>query len=113
MQETLFHFLGQKVALRKGIGFLLEGVYRLYTPVFLAFPGGSDNREYACNEGDLSSNPWVGMIPGGGHGNPLQYSCLENPHGQRTGGQLSIGSKRVLYDWATKHSSTEPRQGDP
>ena len=27
---------------------------------------------------------WVGKIPGGGHGNPLQYSCLENPHGQRS-----------------------------
>ena len=29
-------------------------------------------------------DPWVGKIPGGGHGNPLQYSCLENPHGQRS-----------------------------
>ena len=27
---------------------------------------------------------WVGKIPGGGHGNPLKYSCLENPHGQRS-----------------------------
>ena len=29
-------------------------------------------------------NPWAGKIPGGGHGNPLQCSCLENPHGQRS-----------------------------
>ena len=29
-------------------------------------------------------NPWVAKIPGGGHSNPLQYSCLENPHGQRS-----------------------------
>ena len=35
-----------------------------------------------ANAGDISScrfNPWAGKIPGGGHGNPLQYSCLENP----------------------------------
>ena len=33
--------------------------------------------------GDLGSIPGLGRSPGGGHGNPLQYSCLENPHGQR------------------------------
>ena len=36
------------------------------------------------NAGDLSSIPGLGRCPGGGHGNPLQYSCLENPHGQRS-----------------------------
>ena len=34
--------------------------------------------------------------PGGGHGNPLQYSCLENPHGQRS--LQSMGSQRVGHD---------------
>ena len=34
--------------------------------------------------GDLGSIPGLGRSPGGGHGNPLQYSCLENPHGQRS-----------------------------
>ena len=34
----------------------------------------------------------------------LQCSCLENPHGQRTGGLQSMGSKRVRLDWVTKHS---------
>ena len=33
---------------------------------------------------DLGSIPWLESSPGGGHGNPLQYSCLENPHGQRS-----------------------------
>ena len=33
---------------------------------------------------DGSSIPGSGRSPGGGHGNPLQYSCLENPHGQRS-----------------------------
>ena len=50
----------------------------------LAFPGGSDGKESACNAGDLGSIPGLGRSPGGGHGNPLQCSCLEDPHGQRT-----------------------------
>ena len=50
----------------------------------LGFPGGSDGKESACKEGDLGSVPGLGRSPGGGHGNPLQYSCLENPHGQRS-----------------------------
>ena len=41
-------------------------------------------KESACNAGDLSSIPGLGRSPGRGHGNPLQYSCLENPHGQRS-----------------------------
>ena len=48
------------------------------------FPGGSDGKESACNEGDLGSIPGLRRSPGGGHGNPHQYSCLENPHGQRS-----------------------------
>ena len=47
------------------------------------FPGGSDGKESVCNAGDLGLIPELGRSPGGGHGNPLQYSCLENPHGQR------------------------------
>jgi len=46
----------------------------------LGFPGGSDGKESACNVGDLGSILGLGRSPGGGHGNPLQYSCLENPH---------------------------------
>ena len=43
------------------------------------FPGGSDSKESACNVGDLCSIPGWGGSPGGGHGNPLQPSCPENP----------------------------------
>ena len=45
----------------------------------MGFPGGSDAKESACNVGDLASIPGLGRSPGGGYGNPLQYSCLENP----------------------------------
>ena len=43
------------------------------------FPGGSVSKESACNEGDLGLIPGLGRSPGGGHGNPLQYSRQENP----------------------------------
>ena len=43
------------------------------------FSGGSDGKESACNVGDLGSIPGLGRSPGGGHGNPFQYSCLGNP----------------------------------
>ena len=50
---------------------------------WLSIPGGSDSKEPAFSVGDPGSIPGLGRSPGGGHGNPLQYSCLENPHGQR------------------------------
>ena len=50
----------------------------------MGFPGGSDGEESTCNVGDLSSIPGLGRSPGGGHGNPLHCSCLEDPHGQRS-----------------------------
>ena len=48
------------------------------------FPGSSADKESICNEGDLGSIPGLGRSPGGGHYNLLQFSCLENPHGQRS-----------------------------
>ena len=43
------------------------------------FPGGSDGKASAYNAGDWGSTPGSGRSPGEGNGNPLQYSCLENP----------------------------------
>ena len=50
---------------------------------YRGFPAGSDGKESACNAGDPGSTPGSGRSPGGGHGNPPQYSCLENPCRQR------------------------------
>ena len=44
-----------------------------------SFPGGSDGKESACDTGDVGLIPGWGRSPGEGNGNPLQYSCLENP----------------------------------
>ena len=48
------------------------------------FPGGADGTESTCSVGDLSSILGLGRFPKGGLGNPLQYSYLENSHGQRS-----------------------------
>ena len=45
----------------------------------MGFPSSIDNKASACNIGDLGSIPGLGRSPGEGNGNPLQYSCLENP----------------------------------
>ena len=47
----------------------------------MGFPGGSDSKESTCNAGDLGLIPGLGRSHAGGLGNPLQYSCLENPMG--------------------------------
>ena len=50
----------------------------------MGFPGGLDSEDSLCNAGALGSIPGLERSPGGGHGNPLQYSFLEIPHGQRS-----------------------------
>ena len=69
MRETRLPSLGWEDLLEKGM---------LPIPVSLGFSGSSDSKESACNVGDPASIPGLGRSPGGGHGNPLQYSCLEN-----------------------------------
>ena len=70
-------------------------VSHLYT---VGFPDGSDGKESACNVRDLGSIPGLGRSPGAGTGYPLQDSCLENPHGQR--------SLAGYIPWSLKKSDT-------
>ena len=51
-----------------------------------------------ANVGDVGSIPGSGRSPGGGHGNPSQYSCLENP--------MDRGACRATVTWATVHGVT-------
>ena len=65
-------------------------------PVFLGFPGGSDSKESICNVGDLDLIPGLGRCPGGGPNKLLQYSCLGNPHAQRSlAGYSPRGCKKL------------------
>ena len=65
------------------------------------YPGSSAGKESTWNAGDLGSIPELGRSPGEGHGNLLQYSGLENPHGQRSLVGYRSQSRRVRHDWAT------------
>ena len=59
-----------------------------------------------CRRRDLGSIPGLGSSPGGGHGNPLQYSCLENPMMEESGRLQSMGSQRAGHTEATEHACT-------
>ena len=62
------------------------------------FPGSSDGKESAYNEGDLGLIPGLGRSPGGRHDKPLQYSCLENPMDRGTWGVIVHGVARAGND---------------
>ena len=68
--------------------YIVPGVAKSQTRLsdfhFTGFPGDSAGKESTCNVGDLGLIPGLGRSPEGGHDYPLQYSCLENLHGQRS-----------------------------
>ena len=68
----------------------------------LCFPLCSDSKEFTCSVEDLGSIHGLGRSTGGRNGNPLQYSCLENPHGQR--------SLAGYSPWGPKASDTTKQQ---
>ena len=79
------------------------------THTHAVFPDGSMGKESTCNAGDAGDSGSIlglGRSPGGGHGNPLQYSCLENPMDRGTCGLQSTGSKELDKTEVTKHACT-------
>ena len=67
----------------------------------MGFPGVSDGNESACNVGHPGSVPGLGRSPGGGNGNPLQYSCLENPMDRGDWWATVLGVSRVGHNLET------------
>ena len=67
------------------------------TETILGFPCSSAGKESTCSTGDLGSIPKLGRFPGEGNGNPLQYSCLENPMDR--GAWQAMGPQRIRHDW--------------
>ena len=107
MQETPVGFLAQGSPLEKG-----------WTPVFLGFPGGSDNIESTCNTGELGLVPGLGISLGGAWQPTPVFLPGESPWTEEPGGLQSTGLQRVRHDWATKHSThiavhtTTPHSGE-
>ena len=66
------------------------------------FPGGSAVKNLPDNVGDMVSIPGSGRSPGEGNGNPLQYSCLENPVDSRAWQVAAHAVARVGHDLVTK-----------
>ena len=99
MQETPVRILGGKIPWRRD---------KLPTLVFFSFPGGSERKEFTCSVGYLGSIPRLGRSPGGGHGNPLQYSGLENPPGLKSLAGYSPWTRKELdmTEWLNTAFST-------
>ena len=76
--------------------------------IFLGFPCGSVGKESAYNVGDPGSIPGSGRSPGEGNGNPLQYSCLENPMDYSLPGSSVHGVARVGHNLVTKPPPPPP-----
>ena len=89
-----------KLSVLKSMSFLIL----LSCMCIQGFPGGASGKEPDCQcrrHKRLGFDPWVGKIPWGGHGSPLQCSCLENPRGQRSLAGCSPRGRRVGLDLAS------------
>ena len=64
----------------------------------LGLPRWFSGKESTCHAGDAGSIPGPGRSPGGGHDNPLQDSCLENPMDRGVWRAAAHGSQRVGHD---------------
>ena len=77
---------------------------------YLHFPGGASGKDLVCQCRRWKKrglDPWVGKIPGGGHGNPLQYSCLENPM-DRGAWQATVHGAPQCQTWPEGLSTHAP-----
>ena len=74
--------------------------------IYMGFPHGSVGKSSACNAGGPGSIPGLRRSPGEGNGNPLKYSCLENPMDRGAWQATVLGITRVQHDLATKPPTT-------
>ena len=77
----------------------------------MGFPCDLVVRNPPASGGDSGSIPGSGRSPGEGNGNPLQYSCLENPMDRGASWATVHGSQRVRHDRATEHHHQTPHSG--
>ena len=72
---------------------------------FEGLPRWLSSKESSWDTGDVGSIPSIGISPGVGNSNPLQYYCLENSVDEEPGGPQSMGLQRVGHDWARTNES--------
>ena len=85
-----------------------------YLYLTTGLPGGQDGKESACSARDLGSIPRSGRSHGGGHGNPLQYSCLANPMDRGVWRATVLGiakSQTPLKQLSTQHTHMGSKVG--
>ena len=92
-------FAGEKTKLKM---FRSDLKYLKRSTQMYGFPHSSVSKESACNAGDPGSIPGSGRSPGVGNGNPLQYSCLDNPLDRGAWRATVHGVARVGHDLATE-----------
>ena len=112
--ETILYFKVKTFTVLSGQSTLSGGQSRvvlLPPKAFVMILGGLPrwlrSKETACNAGDAGDTGLIrgsGRCPGGGHGNPLQYSCLEKPTDRGSWGPWCRGSQREGSDWAHTHA---------
>ena len=73
----------------------------------LGFPGGSAVKNLPANAAEASSIPGLGRPPGGGNGNPLQYSCLENPKDREAWGAMVRGTAKSWTGFSDYTTTTK------
>ena len=114
MDESRKHHANcKKLDIKGNVWFYLSETSRIGKSIEVReLPRWLRGKETACNagnSGDMGSIPGSGRSLGGGHGNPLQYSCLENPWSEEHGKLQSIGSQKLKHDqsdWAHVHIET-------
>ena len=84
------------------------GIHKFDIIIKQGFPHSSVTKESASSAGNLGSIPGLGRSPGEGNGNPLQYSCLENPIGRGAWRAIVHGISRVRPDLATNPPPPPP-----
>ena len=107
--ETLYTVIKNKTRICLWLGHELLAKFRLELKKLgktakkkkrkkVGFPGDSDGKESPCNVGDLGSIHGLGRSPGGGHGNLVQYSGLENLMDRESWQAIALGVERVGFD---------------
>ena len=105
--------LGYNLLLQKESVLSISFIFKIYFYFLLEywFPRWLSDKYPPTNARDSGSIPGLGRSPGEGNGNPLQYSCLDNPMDRGAWGLQPMGSQRVGCDWAhtCTHAHTHVR----